>query len=597
MSLARAAAIFAVDPAAIGGVLIHGSAGPARDEIVTTLLNLLPSGAPVRRAPISIADDRLLGGLDLAATLATGRAVGSRGVLAEAHGGVVILPMAERISSETVARIASVMDQRTVATERDGLRILAPARFGVIALDESVDDEHVHHSLRDRLAILMDCEKPAADDAPETFSRSDIDAARARLAGVVLPDALVEKLVAAAFAFGVDSVRACVAAIHAARVNAALDRRVEANETDAAIAAQMILSPRARRLPQQDEAPPQPASDPQTPDAKDEGDDSETPPDTAGEQDLASLDDQKEIIIDAIRAAIPLDMLTKLVASKPDRRSAGLQGKGSLGGRNAKRGRPAGSRAGELRSGARLALLDTLRAAAPRQALRRHTLRHNESANSKQPQDAPRSEPPAIIVRREDFRIRQFRPRTLVTTIFVVDASGSAALNRLSEAKGAVQALLAQCYVRRDEVALIAFRGKGANLLLAPTRSLTRVRRQLAQLPGGGGTPLASGIAEGMRAALQAQQRGASPVLVFLTDGEANVGLDGQGGRAGADADVESAAKAMRLRGLPSIVIDTSPRPNPKARKLSERLAARYIALPAADPAKLASVVRANMPK
>jgi magnesium chelatase subunit D len=160
-----------------------------------------------------------------------------------------------------------------------------------------------------------------------------------------------------------------------------------------------------------------------------------------------------------------------------------------------------------------------------------------------------------------------------------------------------VQALLGQCYVRRDEVALIAFRGKGANLLLAPTRSLTRVRRQLAQLPGGGGTPLASGIAEGMRAALQAQQRGASPVLVFLTDGEANVGLDGQGGRAGADADVESASKAMRLRGLPSIVIDTSPRPNPKARKLSERLASRYIALPAADPAKLANVVRANMPK
>jgi magnesium chelatase subunit D len=212
------------------------------------------------------------------------------------------------------------------------------------------------------------------------------------------------------------------------------------------------------------------------------------------------------------------------------------------------------------------------------------------------------AEPPSreptnrIHVRREDFRIRQFRPRTLVTTIFVVDASGSAALNRLSEAKGAVQALLAQCYVRRDEVALIAFRGKSANVLLPPTRSLTRVRRRLAQLPGGGGTPLASGIAQAMQTALQARQRGAVPVLVFLTDGEANVSLAGAGGRANADADVTATSKALKACNIPTIVVDMSPRPNPKARKLSDGIAARYIPLPAADATRLASAVRAHMP-
>ena len=98
MNLARAAALFAVDPAGLGGILVRGPAGPAREDFLRALLDLLPAGAPVRRAPVSIADDRLLGGLDLAATLAAGRPVGSRGVLAEADGGVLILPMAERVA-------------------------------------------------------------------------------------------------------------------------------------------------------------------------------------------------------------------------------------------------------------------------------------------------------------------------------------------------------------------------------------------------------------------------------------------------------------------------------------------------------------------
>ncbi|MBX9758896.1 MAG: VWA domain-containing protein, partial [Beijerinckiaceae bacterium] len=351
-----------------------------------------------------------------------------------------------------------------------------------------------------------------------------------------------------------------------------------------------VLGPRAQRIPEMEAPPDEP--DAPTPGVDDapsqDGEDQQNEP---GEQDFSALDDKKEIVLEAIRSAIAPDALAKLAALVQDRRGAGPQGKGGQGGRSTRRGRPAGSRAGELRSGARLALLDTLRAAAPRQLLRRREIEARAIAAGEAPAAPP------IIVRREDFRIRQFRPRTLVTTIFVVDASGSAALHRLAEAKGAVQALLAQCYVRRDEVGLIAFRGKGADLLLPPTRSLTRVRRRLSQLPGGGGTPLAAGINLALQTALLTQQRGATPVLVFLTDGQANVALDGSGGRAAADADVESTAKALRARGFASIVIDTSPRPNPHARKLSERLAARYMPLPSADPAKLANAVRAHTPR
>jgi magnesium chelatase subunit D len=134
-------------------------------------------------------------------------------------------------------------------------------------------------------------------------------------------------------------------------------------------------------------------------------------------------------------------------------------------------------------------------------------------------------------VRKDDFRIQRFKHRSETTAIFVVDASGSSALHRLAEAKGAVELLLADCYVRRDRVALVAFRGRGAELLLPPTRSLVRTKRSLAGLPGGGGTPLAAGIEAGLALADGVKRRGGTPLLVLLTDGRANVARDGSGGR------------------------------------------------------------------
>ncbi len=94
----------------------------------------LPDDTPWRRVPLGIADDRLLGGLDLAATLSAGRPVAQRGVLADAHGGVIVLPMAERLAAGTAARIAATLDAGEVALERDGFAARMPARFGALAL-------------------------------------------------------------------------------------------------------------------------------------------------------------------------------------------------------------------------------------------------------------------------------------------------------------------------------------------------------------------------------------------------------------------------------------------------------------------------------
>ena len=187
-----------------------------------------------------------------------------------------------------------------------------------------------------------------------------------------------------------------------------------------------------------------------------------------------------------------------------------------------------------------------------------------------------------------------FKQRSGTTTIFVVDASGSAALQRLAETKGAVELLLADAYVRRDKVALIAFRGQAAELLLPPTNALARARRSLAGLPGGGGTPLASGIDAAVTLAETITRAGQTPIITLLTDGRANIARDGTPGRPQAEADALASAARIRAAGLTTLLIDISPRPNPSAQRLAEAMGARYFPLPQADAAKLSRIVRGS---
>jgi magnesium chelatase subunit D len=199
---------------------------------------------------------------------------------------------------------------------------------------------------------------------------------------------------------------------------------------------------------------------------------------------------------------------------------------------------------------------------------------------------------PRIEVRSDDFRVQRYRRRTRTTTIFIVDASGSAALHRLGEAKGAVELLLGECYVRRDRVALLAFRGRAAELVLPPTRSLVRAKRSLAGLPGGGGTPLAAGIEAGLALATATRRQGDTPVLVLLTDGRANVTRDGLPDRAVAEAQSLAAARCVRAAGFGAILVDTAPRAQPLAAKVAEAMGARYLPLPHARSKELDIALR-----
>jgi len=576
-----AAALFAVDPAGVGGISVRSHAGPVRDLWLAGVRDALPDGAPWCRLPVHTADGRLLGGLDLAATLRAGRPVAERGLLSAADGGVLVATMAERMSSLTAARLVAALDSREVLLERDGLGMRIPARFGVIALDEGVAaDETPPPSLLDRLAFHLDLTSVAIRDAAlEFIDEQAVAEARGRLPGVVLSDDVLESLCSAALALGIGSVRAVLQAVRVARAAAALGGRDLAALEDAALAGRLVFSSRVTRLPADD-----PPAEPEPPQAEKEPADEAVADDAAdGNPASDSTQPLEETVVASVAASLPPGLLASLRAGGTIPRSGASVGRSGALQQAKLRGRPAGIRRGEPRSGARLNVIETLRAAAPWQPLRR---RARAEALAQPGADRPR-----IEVRHDDFRITRFKQRAQTTTLFVVDASGSSALNRLGEAKGAVELLLADCYVRRDRVALIAFRGSGAELLLPPTRSLVRAKRSLAALPGGGGTPLATGIVAATALGESLKRRGDTPLLVFMCDGGANIARDGSPGRQRAEEDAIAAAQQLRAAGLAALVIDTSPRTHPLAQRLAREMSGRYLPLPRADAAALSRAV------
>jgi magnesium chelatase subunit D len=568
-----AAALLAIDPSGLGGVVLHARPSPVRDRWLAWLRSLLPPGTGLRKLPPTIGDERLLGGLDLAATLRAGRPVAERGVLAEAHGGLVLVPMAERLPPSVAARLAAVLDRREVVAERDGLALRHDAAIGLVLFDEgAAEGERCPAALTERLALSARLDAvPLADAAFPELRPSEIARARQALHTVRAPDQAIEALCATALAFGIGSLRAPMLALAAARASAALGGRSLVAEEDMVAAARLVLAPRATRLPAspEEEAAQQPEEPPPQGNAPENEDRSDT-----DDQTLADL------VLAASLAAVPTGLLAALAGGGPTR--AGAAGKAGASKHSKLRGVPVGARQGMPGSGARLALLDTLRAAAPWQRLRSPA---QDRAGHRR-----------IAVRREDFRIRRFRERSETTTIFVVDASGSSALARLAEAKGAVELLLADCYVRRDRVALIAFRGRGAELLLPPTSSLVRARRSLAALPGGGGTPIAAGLDAARLLAEAVLRRGGTPLLVLLTDGRANVTRAGSGGRDVAEADALASARQLASMRLSSVLLDTSPRPQAQAERLAAAMGARYVPLPYADAAVLSRAVRSAQP-
>ena len=504
---------------------------------------------PVVKIPGNVDAERLLGGLDLTATLAAGRGVMRPGLLDAAAGGAVIIPMAERLNAGFAAHIAMALDGGDVAA---------------ILLDDSrEEDEAPPTVLTERVAFYVD-----VTDLRH-FSGLEHGGAIALSTVAPLSDAQLHALTVTSAALGIASVRPLLFAQTAARAHAALHGRMSAVDEDLIAAVRLVLAPRATQMPEA--APPEQEPEPDQPEP-------ETPPDDPSDEDERTMEniDLDDIMLEAAAASIPQHILDQI-----DGKARGV-GKGQAGRagqkqKSALRGRPMGSRPGIPGHGRKLALIDSLRTAAPWQSIRRAA--------------APPTDTRTVHIRKSDLRIRHFEQRKESLTIFAVDASGSSALARLAEAKGAVEMMLAQAYVKRSQVALIAFRHQGAEVLLPPTRSLTRARKALSALPGGGGTPLAAGLIAAQAMADVASRSGQTPTLAILTDGKANVAMDGSANRATATTEAHQAASNIRIMGYHSIVIDISPRPREEAAALAEALGGRYLPLPQARSAAMVAAI------
>ena len=552
-----------LDPAGLGGVSVRG-AGEVEAVLLDALAGALPPGAPIRRVPANIDEEQLVGGLDLGATLSAGRRVTRAGLLAASDGGAIVIPMAERFEARRAAPLCAVMDEGGVPGPHGAA--FEAARFVVLALDEGREaDDRMPAALSERLAFWVDLSGTRA--LPQAAG-SGFDGVAMPLAAVAPPHPeMLEALAGVATALGVDSARALMFAVRAARAAAALAGRTGILEADIALAARLVLGPRATRLPPSpdaqppDEPSPPPPSEPQ----QGESDQQSTPP--------PSLDD---VVLEAVLASLPRDVLGRLAAGDGRRKSASKgNGRGERR-RAVARGRPVGVRAGIPRGCLRLSLVDTLRAAAPWQKLRA------DGGGARR-----------VKIRRDDLRVFRFETRAQALTIFAVDASGSAAFARLAEAKGAVELLLAEAYVHRAQVALISFRGAGADLVLPPTRSLARARRALADVPGGGGTPLAAGLIAAGDLAEAARARGLTPFIVVLTDGRANMTRDGVADRARAESEAVDAARSIAANGVACAFIDISARPRAEGAGIANAMRARYVALPRADSQALHSAIKA----
>jgi magnesium chelatase subunit D len=260
-------------------------------------------------------------------------------------------------------------------------------------------------------------------------------------------EAAIPQLVAIAAALGVGSLRAPFFALRAARALAALRGAEAIEDEDIELAAALVLGPRATRAPAEAEPPPEEEPPPPEPPDPSEGEDE-------GPREL------EERVVEAARAAVPPGLLASLAAGLAPRSRSASDGKAGEDSFSNARGRPLDARPGPLARG-RLALVATLRAAAPWRRLR----------------DPERRDPRRVIVRPEDFRIVRYRRKRGATTIFVVDASGSLAMNRLAEVKGAIELLLADCYVRRDFAGATSSRSFRFAVAAARSRCRRPVRR------------------------------------------------------------------------------------------------------------------------
>lgn len=528
--------LLAVGGPDLGGALVTTDAADAFSVAFSK------AGGALRVVSSTMSADALTGSVDLAATLAFGKLIHIEGLLAT-HPRLLVR-RAEKLDVACTSLLAQALDQNQLML--------------IAVMDPYDEDTFLAAKLEARLPFVVD------GPAEPHWTNADIERAKKRVETAAIDPKWIQDLCDAAVAIGISSPRHVLQAVATARAIAALEGQ-DIDESTVAMAARLVLAHRALRAPPQEQEDDQQHLSPPP---------QQSPESDAAENDTEPNPGEAEVILEAIKAALPANLLN-LASDSLGKRGAGRNVKNASPRKSgAQRGRRVGHKRASTLAGQRLDILATLRNAAPWQPLRR------KMAGAER-----------MVVTRDDFRVSRIKQRNEATAIFAVDASGSTAFQRLAEAKGAVETILAECYVRRDRVAMVAFRGKKAEVLLPPTRSLERAKRALAGLPGGGGTPLASGLDEAFELAVQVRRAGGNPIVIVLTDGKANITRAGVGNKVTALEETQSAARLFAAEGFDAMVIDVSSEPQKSARALAAAMQATYLPMPRASASEIARPV------
>lgn len=547
---------FNIDPAGEFGIddflrtdLDNG--GVPLDERETEVIQ-----APFVQVPLNVMEDRLIGSADLEESVKTGKTVFSPGLLAKAHRGVLYVDDINLLDEETANILLNVVTEGKVVVEREGISLTYPCRPLLIATFNP-DEGELRDHLLDRIAVALSAdadvmeiksrveavdavlgfspgskqETPAAEEAlaeaieNEEDLKTAIVFAREFLRDVQIAPSQIQYLCEEAIRAGCQGHRAEIFACEVARASAALEGR-QINSEDLRLAVKLAIAPRGtfintpmdedEMMPPPPPPPPPPPMDQQDEDSENDNEEEEDQEEQDDPEDQDENQEEQPDVPDVPQEfmfdvdSTPMD--PDLIEFSSRERSGKGGGRGLIfsqdRGRYIKPMLPKGKVV-------RLAVDATLRASAPYQKSRR------------QRAQGTKDEGRGVFIEQSDVRTKKMARKAGSLIIFVVDASGSMALNRMNAAKGAAMSLLTEAYQSRDQICLIPFQGDRADVLLPPTRSIAQAKKRLEVMPCGGGSPLADALQAAMLTGLNAQKTGdvGKVVVVCISDGRANVPL------------------------------------------------------------------------